>query len=204
LYVPPVFKLEDPVAIAELMRRNPFATMVSTIDGEPFATHLPILVEDGGRRLAGHVSRGNRHWNSFDGETTALMIFHGAHAYVSPRLYESSPNVPTWNYASVHAYGRPVKVADPEEVLKHVLEVVHTFDSRLHETTPSSFDDVYLRKTLPGLVAFRMEVERVEAKVKLNQNKSAVDREAVTRAFLDSEDAIEREVGRLMAELAAR
>jgi len=40
------------------------------------------------------------------------VIFMQPHAYVSPRLYDSRQNVPTWNYVAVHAYGRPVLIEE--------------------------------------------------------------------------------------------
>jgi transcriptional regulator len=201
MYIPGYFRLEDPNLVRELMRRNPFATIVTSGPDGPFATHIPVLVEDGENLLiAAHVARANPHWKLFEGPLPTLAIFHGPHAYVSPRLYVVDGSVPTWNYASVHCYGQPVLIEDQDEALLHVQTVVHTFDAGLELARPASMDETMLRRMLGGIVAFRMPVDRFEAKIKLNQNKTAADREAVMAAMLASPDPIEREVGRLMAQ----
>lgn len=201
MYVPSYFRVEDTALVRELMRRNPFATLVSNGTDGPFATHIPMLVEDSEDLcIAAHMARANPHWRLFDRSEPALAIFHGPHAYVSPRLYVVEGSVPTWNYATVHCYGRPEIIEDEDEALAHVREVVQTFDANLAQDRPASMDEDMLRRMVRGVVAFRMRVDRFEAKLKLNQNKSAADREAVKAAMLASEDPLERAVGALMAE----
>src|SRR3546814_11682458 len=96
------------------MRDCPFATLVTTFEGAPFATHLPLLHEaEGGPhgRIVGHMARQNPQWRGFADGGEALIVFHGPHAYVSPTWYERQPAVPTWNYPTVHASGRDRKRA---------------------------------------------------------------------------------------------
>src|SRR5688572_2480299 len=115
MYVPKHFSESDPETLTGIVAAYGFATLVTDVDGAPSATHVPLLLEGNcapGGRLVGHVARANPHWRSFDGRT-ALAIFHGPHGYVSPRWYATSPAVPTWNYAAVHAYGAPRVIDDP-------------------------------------------------------------------------------------------
>src|SRR3954470_2539732 len=101
MYLPSFFKENDPATLYALMRENPFATLITVADGAPFVGHLPLLVRDG--EILGHMARANPQWRQFP-EVTA--IFHGPHTYVSPTWYTSEGQVPTWNYAVVHARGR--------------------------------------------------------------------------------------------------
>jgi len=201
MYIPAVNRIDDRDLIVEIMQKNSFATLVSTVEGEPVATHLPVLVEPGDPLvLMAHIARANSQWRTFSGDSNALVIFSGPHGYVSPRWYESRPNVPTWNYVSVHAYG-PVEIIEDEELaLAHLKTMVETFDPTLSELQPDSMDTEYHRELLRGIVVFRITVERVDAKAKLNQNKSEADRSAVRTRYETSDLADEREMGAMMSE----
>ena len=163
------------------MRENSFATVISSGESEPFATHLPLLVDEG--VLIGHMAKANPHWKLFDGRP-ALAIFQGPHAYVSPRIYVSSSNVPTWNYVTVHTYVKPEVIDNTEESLEVLRRSLDVYDPELPRTPDL---DAYLVKQLPGIVAFRMPIERIEGKFKLNQNKQPEDRNAVIDSFSASQ-----------------
>ncbi len=196
MYIPEVFRIDDVATIHEIVRANAFATLVSNIDGEPIATHLPLMLHED--ILIGHVARANPHWRAFG--TKALAIFAGPHGYVSPSWYETKPNVPTWNYVAVHAYGTPEILDDPDAVIEHLSGMVQVFDPSLGGSNPESTDREFLRKKISGIVAFRMPVKRWDAKAKLNQNKPEADRLAVRGRFEDSEDPLERQMAQMMPE----
>src|ERR687890_349960 len=109
MYIPEHFREGRIEVLHDFVRRYSFGTLVSQVEGEPFATHIPFLL-DGGRgpngTLRAHVARANPHWRGLRGDTTALVMFQGPHAYVSPSWYATPVAVPTWNYSAVHAYGR--------------------------------------------------------------------------------------------------
>ena len=116
MYVPKHFAAEDRDALDAVIRANPFALLVGEMEGSPFATHLPFLLD--GDSLLSHFARGNPHWKAIDGHTEMLAVFSGPHAYVSPRWYESEQAVPTWNYVAVHVYGAP-RVKKPLSCILH-------------------------------------------------------------------------------------
>lgn len=186
LYVPPAFAEEDLETLHGLIERHPFATLVSVVEGLPFGTHLPMLLDrEASARgtLEGHFARANPHWRALDGETPALAIFHGPHAYVSPSGYASAPAVPTWNYVAVHVIGKPHVVTDPSALSAMVDRAVETFERGQREPWRARLPDDYRAKMLKGIVGFRLEIERLEGKLKLSQNKSPADREGVLRAL---------------------
>ena len=115
MYQPPQFRSEDPALAAELMRRHPFASLISTDDsGFPFVTHLPLHLEqrEGGFTLLGHCARGNAHWRYLQARPQALVTFMGPHAYLSPKVYPDLQRVPSWNYLTVHCRVRAHVVDD--------------------------------------------------------------------------------------------
>ncbi|MEE8351908.1 MAG: FMN-binding negative transcriptional regulator [Rhodospirillales bacterium] len=205
MYRPRHYDIEDPETLATFMREQSFALLVTTVNGAPFATHLPLLLDShsGGEhgRLLGHVAKGNPHWQSFDGETEALAVFSGPHAYISPTWYASENVVPTWNYVTVHAYGRPVVIDDPEKVREGQARLVEAYES--DATGNWSLDDMsddYASTMLKAIVSFEMPIDRVEGKFKLNQKKSAADLEAAVKGLRETGDEEAIEVARLMAE----
>lgn len=197
MYIPSAFAVDDRAAMLDVMRQHSFATMVTVADGRPFATHLPVLLDaDRGAHgvLIGHVARGNPQWRHLDGE--ALVIFQGPHAYVSPAWYGPGPaNVPTWNYIAVHAYGMARIIADPALVAEQLRALVAA-----HEPGDSgwSLDADYAGKAQAGVVAFELEIARLEGKFKLSQNKPAAARAGVAAALAASPRDHERAVAAAM------
>jgi transcriptional regulator len=185
------------------MRAYAFATIITEVEGSPFATHLPFLLDP--RRgvvgtLRAHMARPNPQWRGFNGGREALVMFHGPHAYISPSWYEVQPAVPTWNYAVVHAYGVPRCVE--EAVLREILlATVETFEA---PGASLSIPEEYFDKMAIGVVGFEMEITRLEGKLKLSQNRSESDRARVIEALGESRHETEREVARLMEEGEAR
>ncbi len=199
MYVPGQFRQEDVGELKRLMRAHGFATLVTTgPDGAPFATHLPLLLEEDPDEadtlwLRSHMARANPQWKHFANGAETLAIFHGPHALVHSNWYASAPNVPTWNYAVVHAYG-PATVINGAEATRDIayrLAARHTPNMR---PIPPEFE----QKLLLALVTFEMRVTRLEGKYKLNQNKGVEDRANVIRKLAESEDESERRTGELM------
>lgn len=205
MYTPRHFTIDDASVLSDFMRRHSFALLVTATDNAPFATHIPLLLEEAGPgpgKLLGHLSKANPQWQAFDGETEAMVVFWGPHAYVSPSWYETEKKkVPTWNYVTVHAYGKPVVIDDPEAVRQGQVDMVDFYESEA--TGNWSFDDMpddYAAKMLKGIVAFEMPIERLEGKFKLSQNRTAADRAGTIAGLEAAGDAETQEVARLMAE----
>lgn len=182
MYIPDAFRVEDAETMFAFIDAHPFATLVSVLEGKPFASHLPLLLDRESGVLLGHVARPNPHASAFDGSSAALAIFHGPHAYVSPTWYVA-PGVPTWNYAAVHVAGCPRRVEEGERLAEVVARLTARFEGedspivaalRGTGAPPPGLDP---HKLLKGIVGFEMKIERIEGKFKLGQNRSAADRE---------------------------
>jgi transcriptional regulator len=204
VYVPKHFEVTDTAWCHALMRAQSFALMITADDtGAPFATHLPILVDE--RRgplgtLRGHVARANPHWRHLAAGRPTLVVFSGAHAYVSPSWYATQPAVPTWNYVAVHASGTGALVEDAEQVRALLADLVHVYESPGPEAW--SFEALpadYVAGMQRGIVAFEIPIARLEGKAKLSQNRDAVDRGRTREALAASDDPVARAVAALMA-----
>src|SRR5437899_3081762 len=128
MYIPTAFRADDRAALYDLIERHGFGTLVTVIDGLPFATHLPFLIDRERGVLLGHVARANPHGRALDGPGESLAIFQGPHGYVSPSWYLTAPAVPTWNYAAVHVYGVP-RPFDEARLLDLLARLVRKYES---------------------------------------------------------------------------
>jgi transcriptional regulator len=190
MYIPEFNRVHDRAEIISFVQANPFAILVTASDSGPFATHLPILarITDNQLVLHGHMAKANPHWGLLQNGQESLTIFHGPHAYISPRLYESRESVPTWNYAAVHVYGKARVRANPEHLLEEVHEIIIAFDPD-YFTQWNSLSDKFRNGMLKHIVGFEIAVTRVEAKYKISQNRSKADQAAVIEALAKSSDS---------------
>jgi transcriptional regulator len=204
MYRPRHFDIDDVQVLHRFMRDQSFALLVTTEDGAPFASHIPLLLDrdtgDQGR-LLGHVAKANPQWRAFDGKTEAMAVFWGPHAYISPNWYETETMVPTWNYVTVHAYGKPTVIDDPETVRRGQAQLVDTYESdATGNWSMDALPDDYLGKMLGAIVAFEMPIERLQGNFKLSQNRQPKDREGAIKGLRQTGNAEAEEVARLMAE----
>lgn len=206
VHTPHHFAERDESQLLALMEQHSFAMLVTSGSEGPMASHLPFLIErsapergtSGGLRLFSHMARANPQWRAFANEHECLVVFQGPHAYVSPGSYTSAPNVPTWNYAAVHAYGSPRCIEEPGEVLRmlHALSARHEA-GRDQPWLPTQARE-YVQRLLPGIVAFELQITRLEGQFKLSQNRSAEDRRGVIASLQCSASPGDREVAELM------
>lgn len=177
LYIPEHFRCGDFDAQVDFVKRNGFADLISASStGELQVSHVPLLprVEAPGRlRLLGHVARANPHWEMLESAASVLAVFWGPHAYVSPGWYANHPSVPTWNYAVVHARGR-ARLVDEAELHETLLELSAAYEAgRPDPWRMSELPAAYVDSMLKHIVGFEVEVEKLEAKFKLSQNRPA-------------------------------
>lgn len=194
MYTPKHFEITDPALMLSLMREFSFATLVSVHEGVPFATHMPFVVESE-HLLSSHIARNNPQWTSFAENKEVLVIFQGDHSFISPSWYEKHPSVPTWNYMTVHAYGKPRIVEEGEAVKKLLHKLVLQYDQQWDMLQlPQSYMDGMIK----GIVAFEIELTRLEGKFKLSQNRSKADQQNVVAALGQSNHLSDQRIAQAM------
>ncbi|MFH8347423.1 FMN-binding negative transcriptional regulator [Streptomyces sp. NPDC018045] len=213
MFVPCVYREPDRSWMADLIRRNPLALLVSNADvGDgPFATHLPIIqdpqptdecaVDAPWGQLLGHMNRANPHWAALETGDAVLLAFTGPHAYVSPTIYDKVPAAPTWNFTAVHVRGVVEKISSLEETLDVVKSTVTMYEGELGTGWDMSESLDYFRKIVPGVGAFRITVSKAEGMFKLSQEQEPDVRDRVRDDFARRECGRHRETAQLMSEL---
>lgn len=194
MHVPAEYAAPSAAAVADVLDRNPFALLVGVAgDGAgaaPVATHVPVVRPAGagpavvaGDVLRGHLATVNPQWRGFADHPRGLLVFSGAAGYVSPTTYGVEPAAPTWNYVAVHVTARIEVLPAGDPTLRVVLETVRALEARElspWDVTPSMG---YVRRILPGVVAFAAHVEDVRAEFKMSQDKPPAVRARVRERF---------------------
>ncbi|MBD0255571.1 MAG: FMN-binding negative transcriptional regulator [Cytophagales bacterium] len=172
MYINPYNREMDEAKLLSFVRLHPFGLLVTARENVPAATHVPFLVagEDGRTLLRTHLSRANRQWKGLDGQTDALVVFNGPHAYISPRWYDHV-NVPTMNYVAVHAYGKPRLIEDPDAVYALLKSQIEQFETDPEAYNIGTLPGKFLADEMRGLVALEIAVDRWEGNFKLSQNR---------------------------------
>lgn len=212
MYVPTHFAFPENALseLHDLIEQETFGILVAPGDGSVHpedglqAVHLPLVLDRSAGpygALAGHVARANPVWRTLVPEREVLVIFQGPHCYVSPDWYVSPGLVPTWNYLAVHCYGAPRLVKDADAAIAHLRQLSALVEERLLPKPPWTLDQMKpstLATLIRQIVAFRIEITRIEGKRKLNQNRSPADRAGVVSALEASGRADDLEMAEAM------
>lgn len=176
MYNYPHYKEGDLSKVIEFMQQHPFVMLIATDNkGRIEATQIPVLIDerDGKIFLTGHIARKMDHQKALEENSEALVIFTGAHAYVSGSWYTGNPQqASTWNYIAVHARGK-VKWMDEDGLISFLkrftlhFENGNTGSSTIYDNLPEE----YLAKLRKAIVGFEIEVSELENVHKLSQNR---------------------------------
>lgn len=206
MYIPKHFQVKDTDKLTAFIEKYSFGTLISQGPEEPFATHLPFLIEevDGGTYyLYGHMARANPHWSYLvEGKVkkNVLVIFQGPHAYISPTWYQEDKTVPTWNYVSVHVYGEFSIIKESDTLNKLMNETISKYESTMNTPWTTNLDDDFNYHLMKSIVAFKIKISRFEGKWKLNQNHSEERRKRLINGLRMHGDTNSVEIADLIQE----
>ena len=170
MYIPKPFEITDTETIFAFILQNAFGQLISSVDNRPFATHVPFLVAQDRSVLTTHLAKQNPQLENIEGQEV-LLVFAGPHAYISPQWF-NSPGVPTWNYQTVHVYGKCATFSKPERLK----QVVETLTSKYEKEFEQPWQPEYNEKLLQAIIGVDVRILDIQCKYKLSQNKSRADR----------------------------
>jgi transcriptional regulator len=185
LYIPKPQLVEDRRFLHDFMEEFAFVDLV-TASPTLRITHIPVFLDRTAGpygTIHGHISRQNPQSATFDSEHTGVIVFHGPHGYISPAWYAKTGNVvPTWNFAVVHATGKLRPVAGKQELNDLLARLIAKFEK--YEGTGYDFakiDDSYKYGLMGGIIGFELEIELLEGKFKLGQDRSPEDKQSLLK-----------------------
>jgi transcriptional regulator len=203
VYIPPHFAVTDEETIHKFLQEQSFGTLVtSDQNNTPFATHLPLVFVPNDQKgvLLGHIAKASPQAQSL-GQLSALAIFLGPHAYISPRYYKSDGGVPTWNYMSVHVYGELLEITGDQKAEQQQIMTRHFEGDSDDSWSTDRLSPKMFKGMLSAITSFELKIHRMEAKWKLNQNLSAEDQQGAIDALSKSDAPLDRQIAAAMADL---
>jgi transcriptional regulator len=200
MYLPKHFAPNDEENALQTMEAFPFATLISIVNGKPFISHLPVLIQRDQKLIVGHMARANPHWRFFEENPMTTLLFHGPHTYITPTWYQSGRDVPTWNYAVIHVTGQSRLIEDSQGITEIVKKMSKRFEAG--SMSPWEFelpeDLVDPSALTKAIVGFEVQIEEIQAKFKLSQNRSQEDRLGVIQGLEGRKDEMSGLVREMM------
>jgi transcriptional regulator len=197
MYIPKHFNIDNAKEMYEFIEKNSFAILFSQHNGEPYATHLPLLLNKEEGFLYGHFARPNEQWKDIANQEV-LVIFQGPHCYISPSWYETNLAVPTWNYAAIHVYGQLVIAQDEQEVFEALSDMVKKYEKPDSSYQLENVDESYIKGMSKGIVGFKINMNKIEGKAKLSQNHPVARQELIIKQLENSVDQNNVHIAELM------
>ena len=142
------------------------------------STSRPAVASGEHGRLLGHVARNNHQWKLPPiGE--AMVIVRGPDAYISPAWYatkrEHGRVVPTWNYVTAHVHGELVVHDDPRWLERSPRAHRAPRGGAAGPVVGRRRSARLIEGQLRAIVGVEVVITRIEAKLKLSQNRSEAD-----------------------------
>jgi transcriptional regulator len=197
MYQPPAFR-EDRIEVQHaLIRAHPLGLLITAGPGGLMANAVPFLVYPEGSgcgTLRAHVSRGNPQWRELAAVEECLVVFQGRQKYITPSWYatkrETGKVVPTWNYITVHAWGRPQAIDDAAWLRRQIDDLTSQQEGALPD--PWKVTDApedFVTAQIKGIVGIEIPIGRIEGKWKVSQNRTEVDRAGVVAGLREQGEA---------------
>jgi transcriptional regulator len=200
----PAHHREDRLEVQHhLIESHPFGLLISSGSEGPLANALPFLLQ----RMSGplgtlqaHMARANGQWQGLDGQKV-LTVFQGPQAYVSPSFYatkrETGKVVPTWNYAMVQARGVARLRTDPAWLDAQIAALTSRHEGgRAPSWAVGDAPRTFIESQLRGIVGVEIEIEAIEGKWKVSQNRPEADRRGVAEGLAHNNPAMSELVRR--------
>ena len=210
MYIPTHCEEHRVDVLHDLIRLHPLASLVVAVGGDLSVAHIPMVLQQRGQfgTLVGHVARANSIWRQL-AAVNAVAIFQGPQAYITPNWYASKQLhgkvVPTWNYAVVHAHGRPRAVHEPAWLLSQVSQM--TVQQEAGQSPSWKVSDApadYIERLLSAIVGIEMPIEVLRGSWKVGQKYSPADRRGVVAGLQGTEDSQARAMAELVQQRAGR
>ncbi len=179
----------DQQFVFRFIQEHPFATVV--LQGKSLmATHIPVLAEGNQEEfvLYGHIANNNPMVDSLREGKQILLIFQGAHGYVSSSWYKEK-DISTWDYSAVHI-NATLQIQSRADLQDCLINLVARFEKE--QENPLFFHDIpqmMIDEHLPYITGFWCKPFKIQGIAKLHQGFKADDIKAII-AHLEKKDKL--------------
>ncbi|PZO66572.1 MAG: transcriptional regulator [Paracoccus denitrificans] len=195
MYTPPAFAEDRPEVMVGLIETYPLGMLITHGADGPTANLIPMQWSAETQSLQCHLAKANPQIAELRDMAahghSALIVFQGPHAYISPRHYatkaETGKVVPTWNFLMVQVRGIPV-VTDDALWLRRQLDAL---TDQMEGALPSPWavadaPESFVTSQMRGIVGVEIPASQMAGKWKASQNRSAADRLGVKAGLGDN------------------
>jgi transcriptional regulator len=199
MYQPPAFREDRPEVLHALIRKHPLGLLITAGPAGLLANLFPFLLDAEGAQMGTlrlHMARANPQWRELERGEECLVVFQGPQDYVTPSWYatkrETGKVVPTWNYVTVHAWGRPRVMNDDAWLRRQIEDLTNSREAQRTEPwLVSDAPDDFVAVQMRAIVGIEIPIARIEGKWKMSQNRPEADRAGVIAGFRETgSDAI--------------
>jgi len=184
MYPPPHHQIQDKEKMIEVIRTFGLGMVVTSHEGKPMITHIPVIFDEESGRLVTHIDSTNPQVESLKNGKEVTVVFHGPNTYISPSVYVSE-QLPTWNYIIVHISGKIIEITDPEAVKKSLIKMASRLEGPEQRFVLKE-DNPKMNRLVDYIRGFEVEIESWEGKFKLSQDKHPRD-QRLTKAHMLSQ-----------------
>jgi transcriptional regulator len=202
MYKAPLFDEKDPEKLMSFMKAHAFATVIGYNEGYPVATQVPLQIyhDNDGFRLVGHIMKKTDHHRAYLAHEQVLVMFTGAHTYISAAVYAKPAVASTWNYSTVQVKGK-IRLMDSAETREVIKDLTNSFENP--DTSPAAFhhmDDEYIDRHLQAISGFEIKAIQINTVFKLSQNHDQHNQTSIIANLASSADPQAHEVAQKMKE----
>jgi transcriptional regulator len=200
MYTPKYAVNTNEKEIQEFIRQNGFGILVNTVNGKLWATHTPFMLSSDSHYLSGHIAKANLQGRSLQEGEEVLVIFQGAHTYISSSWYDHE-NVPTWNYMAAHVYGT-IQLLEGDALKAELRSLVNEYEkTSTHPVSVDTMSSDYVEKEMRGIVGIRIEITKIESSFKLSQNRDDKNYHGIVKELEKRTDDGSHQVAKAMKKL---
>ena len=195
MYLPEHFIETDINEIRRIIKDFPLATLITSTTNGIEANHLPFLVDfknNTPQSLLGHIAIRNPIYQNNKDNEEVLVVYKAEDSYISPNWYPTKKVnhkvVPTWNYQSLHFYGKIKFLKDIKSLLKIVGKLTKIYEMQVEESDPWTIKQApkdFIKEKLSNIVGIQIDITKILAKSKLNQNRDTIDFNSVKTKMLE-------------------
>lgn len=180
-YPPPPYRSDDRQKMITLIKSCPFAALISTVNGEIFVTHIPIIYNQRIEKLVAHIDLYNPQVATLVDGAKVKVVFSGPDCYISPSVY-STDQLPTWNYMIVHVEGTVTRINDPEAAKQTMIDMTTFLEAPDHKFVLEA-DNPRMQRSVNYIQAFTIDITHWVGKFKLSQDKRKEDQRRARKAM---------------------
>ncbi len=199
MYKLPYFTEDDQQKVLEFIQQNSFAIITAAGENFPVATHVPlsVTINDDKILLTGHMMKNTDHHKVFEKNANVLVIFNGAHCYVSAGWYSNPKVASTWNYMAVHAKGK-INFTDEKGTKIIIEDITNKYEGLESAAAFKNLSPDYVDRLVKAIIGFTIEVESIDNVFKLSQNHEPETKQSIIKNLNQNGSDDEKEIAKEM------